>query len=48
VKGSESTAFYCEAFAWQAALAVEHAWAVTEDGRVIDPTWRESVAYPLS
>jgi hypothetical protein len=53
VEGTESRlprVWYCEGYGWQgdyALLPIAHAWAVTEDGRVIDPTWREHPTYPL-
>lgn len=40
---------YCEGLAVRmGAFTVEHAWCVTEDGRVVDPTWREKDAPPVS
>jgi hypothetical protein len=48
VEGSESPVWYCEGFAAQAAVVVEHAWAVTEDGRALDATWIESPRYLLA
>jgi hypothetical protein len=35
---------YCEGYAHSGLIACHHAWAVTEDGRVVDPTWRDSYA----
>jgi len=33
---------YCEGFA-TSIIPVMHAWCVTDDGVVVDPTWRENV-----
>jgi hypothetical protein len=42
---------YCEGFAQGAVIPVLHAWCVTEDGRVVDPTWKvgsEYIGVPFS
>lgn len=39
--------YYAEGFGFQTGVPIEHAWAVTEDGLVIDPTWMEHPAYPV-
>jgi hypothetical protein len=34
---------HVEGFAWnKGMMAVHHAWCVTEDGFVVDPTWRDT------
>lgn len=38
---------YVEGFASTFGLPVHHAWCVTSDGRVVDPTWRERAGVPV-
>lgn len=34
---------YCEGFAMQPGLfPMHHAWCLTDDGQVVDPTWRQA------
>jgi len=36
---------YCEGYAFSVVLPLAHAWVLDEQGRVIDPTWREGKDY---
>lgn len=32
---------YAEGWAYSGVIPAHHAWCVTDDGRVVDPTWRD-------
>ncbi len=36
---------YTEGFAFQVAYPMLHAWCVTDDGKVVDPTWSDGQGY---
>lgn len=36
---------YCEGFASGGIIPVMHAWLVSPDGQVVDPTWRSATEY---
>ena len=40
VLDSDDDLIYCEGYADGSVIPVHHAWCVTRDGVVIDPTWR--------
>jgi hypothetical protein len=38
----EERFLYCEGYAYTPGLiACEHAWVITQEGKVVDPTWRD-------